>query len=226
MSVRFPRRGRNGDEDHREATTRNLFRRAFRWWFNATVCRCAKLWSAITRLERLCPTMGENRGPRRGAVHFDGADHPAPVAAAAAVAARLSQWDTYHPYPATSCHGVPRTEAIVSIITICSHQRGQAWPDCQTGVSQKNRRNRDSRQATTISVSIDGNRPFDAHDAFLIPRMLRAFKAFRAVWNFVLKPRVFVRSYSIETKSTLITFRSKISFDYIYKHIIEFRFTS
>lgn len=128
--------------------------------------------------------MGENRGPRRGAVHFDGADHPTPVAAAAA---RLAQWDTYHPYPATSCHGVPRTEAIVSIITICSHQRGQAWPDCQTGVSQKNRRNRDSRQATTISVSIDGNRPFDAHDAFLIPRMLRAFKPFELCgilfWN-------------------------------------------
>lgn len=145
---------------------------------------CQALVGYHAARKAVCPTMGENRGPRRGAVHFDGADHPAPVAAAAA---RLSQWDTYHPYPATSCHGAPRTEAIVSIITICSHQRGQAWPDCQTGVSQKNRRNRDSRQATTISVSIDGNRPFDAHDAFLIPRMLRAFKPFQPCgilfWN-------------------------------------------
>lgn len=97
----------HGDEDHREARAKPMD--VFQWWFNATACRCPLIRPAITRIERSF-TMGIEAERRRDAFWWDrssGLRRLAPMAASAS----FSQWDTYHPYPTTSCHraGVEKT---------------------------------------------------------------------------------------------------------------------
>lgn len=76
MSVRFSRRGRNGDEDHREAKP------FLDVCFDGDLMqRCAGVPGSgrLSRGSKGCvPQWGRIEGrSRRGAVHFDGADHPA-----------------------------------------------------------------------------------------------------------------------------------------------------